>query len=117
MRSRRLLVWLAIALLLMQQVGLRHGLSHALPGGALAQQVLLPGADRAADSDSTGTPADSACLECLALAALGSGLLPALLVLAVAAQRHATPATQAVAQRPARAAAYRARGPPLFLAL
>jgi len=118
---------LALLLLFTQQQGLRHGLAHALgtTEAALATSVAAPTQRQAAatqphavqgrNGDAGGTP-DTACTLCLALAALGLGLVPAALHWRVTRQAATAATTLLLAGVPCRpAAAYAARAPPCIL--
>lgn len=98
---------LALVLLLTQQLGMLHVLSHGQAHGSAATT------QHAQPNDHAGHAADALCQLCLVLAALGAAALPAL-------WRWLTPRLRAVAPvRPpllrvcvAAAAPYQARGPP-----
>ena len=113
---------LALLLLLTQQFGLLHNLSHVrrLPAG-----VALAGPATASDSAaakaatapnhpaSSELPADGLCQVCLLLVALGAAALPALLQWLVQRQRRLTPNRPALPAWPIRCGApYLARAPP-----
>lgn len=117
MRQRTLSFALALLLLVTQQLGLLHLLSHLAPpaGPGVAQLA----ADRApAHADGAGNDAaDALCQACLVLATLGAATLPALLRWVAPRAVFAAPARPALPP-PATAAGvpYLARAPPAFLA-
>lgn len=119
LQRRALALALGLLLLLTQQVGLHHLLSHALgaPGAAAA---ALDGANGAAPGEADrdgGQPADSLCQVCLALAALGLAALPATWRWLAPRLPAATPAPRPAPGRTARAASpYLARAPPALQA-
>lgn len=109
MRSR-LLTLLSLFVLLLQPITLLHGLAHqngvppsAAPGW---HSTAVASADVSAPAD------DSVCPLCLALGALGLGVLPALVRVAAVRLAHAAPPTPAVPLHGGTAAGYHARGPP-----
>ena len=115
---------LALLLLLNQQFGVLHSLSHVRPlpaGSAVAATLATPGslaAKAAADPVGSELPADGLCQVCLLLVALGAAALPALLqwlaVRQTSLQRD-RPALPARQTRPG--APYLARAPPRSPAL
>jgi hypothetical protein len=120
MTPRLIALALALVLLVTQQLGLPHLLSHGLQASGLATAASTSAhpADHAATASATSTDADSAadglCQACLALVVLGTATLPALLRWAAVVIRAAAP--EAPAWRPVRRGAgapYLARAPPL----
>ena len=128
MHSRALALVLAWLLLLSQQFGVQHALSHGRtlgPGGgaagasvvaaadtglSMAPGLALPGGDK--------PPADGLCAVCLLLATLGAAAVAAVLRCWLAGQRCSAPAWRAQpAAASRRAAHYRARAPPAAFAL
>ena len=88
---------LALAMLLMQQVGVRHSLQHA--------------------TSDDGAPTHVACLECLALHASDHGATPAALTLALASFDHVLTADAAQPQcGQSVTVGYLPRAPPVFSA-
>lgn len=127
---RQLPIWIALLLLLMQQLGLQHGVSHlpgvlaalrapaaaAAPAGAppaATQPVAAPYTLGELPSDAEAGP--HACMLCLAHAALGPALLPAPPVLAAISATLALPRPAVLHCGDAAGSAYWARGPPLSL--
>ena len=115
---------LALLLLLTQQFGVLHSLSHVRPlpaGSAVAATLAAPGSPAAtAATDPVGSelPADGLCQVCLLLLALGAAALPALLQWLAVRQpslQRDRPALPARQTRPG--APYLARAPPRGLAL
>ncbi|OGA99421.1 MAG: hypothetical protein A3E25_17825 [Burkholderiales bacterium RIFCSPHIGHO2_12_FULL_69_20] len=117
MRQRTLSIALALLLLVTQQLGLLHLLSHLAPPAG--HGVVLQAADRApAHADTAGNDAaDALCQACLVLATLGAATLPTLLRWVAPRAVFAAPARPALPP-PATTAGvpYLARGPPAFLA-
>jgi hypothetical protein len=117
MRQSSLSFTLALLLLITQQLGLLHLLSHlAPPAGPGMVQVAVDQAP--AHHDATGNDAaDALCQACLVLATLGAATLPALLRWVAPRAVLAAPARPALPP-PATAAGvpYLARGPPTLLA-
>ena len=126
MTSRLIAVALALVLLVTQQLGLRHLLSHGLQSGAgLAavsssahpahgDAVATDGADVTEATVATDAAADGLCQACLALVVVGTAALPTLLRWAAPVLRSAAPVPPvARAMRRGAAAPYLARGPPL----
>lgn len=128
MPSRALALVLAWLLLLTQQFGLQHALSHGrmggLSGGAAGVSVVaaaaaglsrapgpaLPGGD--------GQPVDGLCAVCLLLATLGAAALATVLRCWATGQRCSALAWRAQpAAATRRVAHYRARAPPAAFAL
>lgn len=128
MHSRALALVLAWLLLLTQQFGVQHALSHGRTGGpgggaagglvvaaaatglSMAPGPALPGGDE--------QPADALCPVCLLLATLGAAALAAVLRCWAAGPRCSAPAWRAQpAAATRRAAHYRARAPPAAFAL
>jgi len=106
MMARCLALALALLLLVTQQLGLNHLLSHGLPTPPAAAAAGAPQPEASA--------ADGLCQVCLALAVLGTAAWPALLRWLAPVLRAAAPA--APAERSARRGAgapYLARAPPL----
>ena len=115
---------LALLLLLTQQFGVLHSLSHArpLPAGSAVGVTLgapsSPAATAATDPVGSELPADGLCQVCLLLVALGAAALPALLQWLAVRQpspqrdRRTLPARQMRAGAP-----YLARAPPRSPAL
>ena len=128
MTPRLIALALALLLLLTQQLGLQHLLSHGLRNAALVAGVATSAytaytadtADSAhtahtaaGDTTATDVTADGLCQVCLALVVLGTAALPALLRWAARVLRAAAPAALAVrAVRRGAGAAYLARAPP-----
>lgn len=112
MRSR-LLILLSLLVLLMQPAALLHGWTHH-PLGQAGQPPAA--ATTAEPGDHASTAIELACLECLALAALGTALPPAPLVIARLPGDTAAPATTVGTLRGGTGAGYHARGPPTHLA-
>ena len=115
---------LSLLLLLTQQFGVLHSLSHVRPlpaGSAVGVTLGAPGSPAAtAATDPVGSelPADGLCQVCLLLVALGAAALPALLQWLAVRQpspqrdRRTLPARQMRAGAP-----YLARAPPRSPAL
>lgn len=120
LHRRALALALAWLLLLTQQVGLLHLLSHAHgPGGPAPQRGVADAAAPAAAADrleaADGQPADDLCRLCLGLAGLGLALVPALLPWLRAGLAPVAPRWQALHHAAARpVAAFQARAPPVF---
>ena len=129
MHARTLALALALLLLLTQQFGALHSLSHSLAAAhqaqaqaqatttttATANHVATP-ATSSADSPDSGLPADSTCQVCLVLAALGLAALPGLLRWWLRRVRQPAPTASGRPTWPTPAAAqYRARAPPARL--
>lgn len=119
MTPRLIAVALALVLLVTQQLGLQHLLSHGLQTVGLAAVSTTAHADAAtSDTDTdidTGNDdaADGLCQACLALVVLGTAALPGLLRWAARVLR--SPAPVSPAARPVRRGAgapYLARAPP-----
>lgn len=104
---------LGLVLLLTQQLGAVHLLSHGLQPAAHSAALPAPVSGDPATADNHGDPADALCQLCLALATLAAVALPALCAWLLPLARAAAPlpATTVVLARLA-AAPYRARGPP-----
>ena len=125
MTSRLIAVALALVLLVTQQLGLQHLLSHGLQSAGLAavsssahpahgDAVATDGADATEATVATDAAADGLCQACLALVVLGTAALPTLLRWAAPVLRSAAPVPPvARAMRRGAAAPYLARGPPL----
>lgn len=111
MSPRLISVVLALVLLVTQQLGLQHLLSHGLQTALPATTAEAPAGEGDAHADAA---ADGLCQACLALVVLGTASLPALLRWA-APRLHATApaAPVAPAVRRGAAAPYLARAPPL----
>lgn len=110
MSPRLISVVLALVLLVTQQLGLQHLLSHGL-------QTTVPVTAAAAPTDAGDTHADAAadglCQACLALVVLGTATLPAPLRWAAPVLHAMVPAAPvARAVRRGAAAPYLARAPP-----
>ncbi len=115
---------LALLLLLTQQFGVLHSLSHVrpLPGGAAvatAQAAAEHAAARAAkDPVGSESPGDGLCQVCLLLVALGAAALPALLQWLAVRQSSSQRDRPTLPARQIRAGApYLARAPPRSPAL
>lgn len=119
MRQRLSALALCLLLLLTQQLGLQHLLSHGLQPGGTA--TLAAGAEAGhhghhahhGDDGDHGDVGDALCQVCLALAALGAAGLPVAWGWLARQVRNAAP--QAVARpapRPRAAAPWQARAPP-----
>jgi hypothetical protein len=108
MRHRLLALTLSLVLLLTQQLGGPHLLSHGLQPAAPAAAVAADGG-HAHQADA----ADALCQVCLVLATLGAASLPLLWGWLLRPARSAAP-LQRPPPAPARhaGAPYRARGPP-----
>ena len=115
---------LALLLLLTQQFGVLHSLSHVRPlpaASGVAATLAAPGSKAAkAATDPVGSelPADGLCQVCLLLVALGAAALPALLQWLAVRQpslQRDRPALPARQTRPG--APYLARAPPRSPAL
>lgn len=110
----RLIAWaLALLLLVTQQLGLQHLLSHGLQSAGLA--AMSTSAHPAhVDASAADAAADGLCQACLALVVLGAATLPAMLRWATLVLRAATPVPPvARVVRRGAGAPYLARGPPL----
>lgn len=110
--SAAIAVALSLLLLVTQQWGTLHALSHGLHGAATAAPA---GHDAAAAEPALTDAGDALCQVCLVLAALGAAALPALWRWLARLPRAAalpTPPRPAAA-RPARAP-WHARGPPVL---
>ena len=110
---------LALLLLLTQQFGVLHSLSHVRPlpaASGVAATLAAPGSKAAkAATDPVGSelPADGLCQVCLLLVALGAAALPALLQWLAQRQRSLKPNRPALpAWRARPGAPYLARAPP-----
>ena len=115
---------LALLLLLTQQFGVLHSLSHvrllpasvavAVAGAATASNsTAAKTATEASHAASTELPADGLCQVCLLLVALGAAALPALLQWLAERQRSLNPNRTALpAWRARPGAPYLARAPP-----
>ena len=114
MSSRLIALTLALLLLLTQQLGLQHLLSHGLKTAALADASAQIAHPAAGDATTTDATADGRCLACLALLVLGTATLPALLRWAARVLRSAAPGALVVRTvRRGAGAPYLARAPPL----
>jgi NADH:ubiquinone oxidoreductase subunit 4 (subunit M) len=117
MTPRLIALALALLLLLTQQLGLQHLLSHGLSNAALvavAATSAHTAHTAASDATATDATADGLCQACLALVVLGTATLPALLRWATRVLRSAAPAAPVVrAVRRGAGAPYLARAPPL----
>ncbi len=118
MHSRTLSFVLALLLLVTQQFGLQHRLSHALRAPADRAPVTATGNPVYLAQAEGDMSADSPCQICIALAATVLASLPALLGWRPACQPGSPPVRAA---RPLPAAShhapYVARAPPTWLAL
>jgi hypothetical protein len=104
MSSRFLSIALALVLLVSQQLGLQHLLSHGLQG--VGSSHAAPAHDEAA--------AEGLCQTCVATAVLGSATLPAQPCWALQTMGHGAPAAPAIASlRCSAVTPYLARAPPL----
>jgi hypothetical protein len=128
MRLRALSLALALLLLLTQQFGLQHMLSHALRAPTADRALLADGALPAGAPLTTDpTPAalsdevpgaDRLCQVCLVLSAFVAACLPALLAWRARPQRwHLSAASRRQAPHLRPGAPYLARAPPAGLAL
>ena len=117
MTPRLIALALALLLLVTQQLGLQHLLSHGLQSAAIAAVATTAHrahVDASTTNAATDAAADGLCQACLALVVLGTATLPALLRWATPVLRAAAPvAPVARAVRRGAAAPYLARGPPL----
>lgn len=116
LHQRALLGLLGLLLVLMQQVGLQHGLQHLpnVPGSGTP--ALLPaGDDASVPAAPTHGGSGDTCLDCLLLATLGLALLPTLPPLARAAAALPRPLGQRGGQGARARLAYHARAPPTVL--
>jgi hypothetical protein len=114
--SRRLVALaLSLLLLLTQQWGTLHALSHGLHGGDPASAVQTAAPDDApARHAATADAGDALCQVCLVLAALGAASLPALWRWQGLAPRAAAPlAPRPVSGARRTPAPWQARAPPL----
>lgn len=112
---RHLLTLLALLVLLMQPAALLHGLSHGHAGGVAPAATAADASIDAALDQAHGERNGLDCLQCLALAAIGSAALPAaLLLFRVPPLRHAVPAGRARSLPGGTGAGYHARGPPVL---
>lgn len=114
MSPRLISVVLALVLLVTQQLGLQHLLSHGLQTALPATTATTAEAPAGEGDAHADAAADGLCQACLALVVLGTATLPALLRWA-APRLHATApaAPVAPAVRRGAAAPYLARAPPL----
>jgi hypothetical protein len=110
MRSR-LLILMSLLVLLMQPAALLHGWMHHHPLSAGVATVVTDDG-----GDGGTTTIELACLDYLALTALGSALPPTPPVLALLVPSLAAPPAPALALRGGTGAGYHARGPPTVLA-
>lgn len=111
MRSR-LLTLLSLLVLLMQPITLLHGLAHQR--GHLPRSTVMSGVGTAAATEASAPADDAVCLQCLALGALGLGVLPALVAAVALRLRQAAPRALLALLRGGTAAGYHARGPPVL---
>ena len=109
MQHRALALALALLLLVTQQFGLQHLLSH---GSAAASWVAAGAAADASPADD-GQPADGSCAVCAVLASIAFAVLPSLL-LWLATRRHGNAPQRPARETPAARSNphYRARAPP-----
>lgn len=113
MTPRLIAFALALLLLVTQQLGLQHLLSHGLQSAGLAA-VSTSAQHAHVDASATDAAADGLCQACLVLVVLGAATLPALLRWAAPVRRAAAPVPPAAhAVRRGAGAPYLARGPPL----
>ncbi|WP_088287015.1 DUF2946 family protein [Ideonella sp. A 288] len=112
-----LVALLALVLLLMQQLGLQHGLTHlaseGLPG-TVSSTAGVP-SDTASDDHDGDPHAAHACGLCLAHAALAFALPAALAIALAPTGDQAPPRSAAWAARATPHQGPSARGPPAFL--
>ena len=114
MTPRLIALALALLLLLTQQLGLQHLLSHGLKNAELAAVAAHTARTATGDATAADVTADGLCQACLALVVLGTATLPTLLRWAAWALRAAGPAALVVrAVRRDAGAPYLARAPPL----
>jgi hypothetical protein len=118
MTPRLIALALALVLLVTQQLGLQHLLSHGLQTAGLAPAASASASTGAhtthGDAASADAAADGLCQACLALVVLGTAALPALLRWAVVVQRAVAPGAPVLrAVRRSAGAPYLARAPPL----
>jgi hypothetical protein len=115
MTPRLIALALALVLLLTQQLGLQHLLSHGLHSAGLAAaqaRVHLAGT-AGQDAAPADAAADGLCQACLALVVLGTATLPALLRWAAMVLRAVVPvAAPARTLLRGAGAPYLARAPP-----
>lgn len=115
MTSRLIALALALLLLLTQQLGLQHLLSHGLQtAGQAAVATATAAADTAhGEAASADAAADGLCQACLALVVLGTAALPAGLRWAARVLRAAGPGAPMLRTvRRDAGAPYLARAPP-----
>ena len=114
MQHRALALALALLLLVTQQFGLQHLLSH----GSAAASWVAAGAAADASPAADGQPADGSCAVCVVLASIGFAVLPALLLWLAARRRGSAPPMPAHKALDTRSIAnYLARAPPAPLAM
>ena len=114
MQHRALALALALLLLVTQQFGLQHLLSH---GSAAASWVTAGAAADASPADD-GQPADGSCAVCAVLASIAFAVLPALLLWQATRRRGSAPRLPARETPAARSNPhYLARAPPAQLAM
>ncbi|NDG41083.1 MAG: hypothetical protein EBY28_17335 [Betaproteobacteria bacterium] len=112
MQHRALALALALLLLVTQQFGLQHLLSH---GNAAASWVTA-GAAADASPDDDGQPADGSCAVCAVLASIAFAALPAPLLWLTTRRRGSAPQLLACETPAARSNPhYLARAPPAAL--
>ncbi len=112
MTPRLIALALALVLLVTQQLGLQHLLSHGLHSPGLA--AAAPAAAHTPHGDEADAAADGLCQACLALVVLGTVALPAGLRWAAMALRTAAPGAPVLRTvRRDAGAPYLARAPPL----
>jgi hypothetical protein len=113
MTPRLIALALALVLLVTQQLGLQHLLSHGLQAAGLAADTAHATAHATTPDATPDAAADGLCQACLALVVLGTATLPALLRWATRVQRAVAPAAPVRrAMRRGAAAPYLARAPP-----
>jgi hypothetical protein len=114
MTPRLIALALALVLLVTQQLGLQHLLSHGLHTPGLAAAAPVAAHTAHGDAASADAAADGLCQACLALVVLGALTLPAGLRWAAMGLRATAPgAPRLRAVRRGAGAPYLARAPPL----
>lgn len=112
MTSRLVSIALALVLLVTQQLGLQHLLTHGLQGAAGSVGARAVATSHEAPAHDDGS-ADELCQACVALVVLGSATLPEQPAWALPTAVHDTPAAPAIAPLLRHAASpYLARAPP-----
>lgn len=117
MRQRLLALSLSLLLLLTQQLGTLHLLSHVLqPPGPASLETAADGGHHGHGDGGHADAGDALCQVCLVLATLGAASLPAAWGWLARQVRNAAPlAMPRPALRPLAAAPWQARGPPVPL--